>query len=84
MDVEKGEGILTREKKQKVLDSVIEDVKEGNIEIANWRQYRENQEKEKMLELSFDLRKEDIIVTQELTINQNCVHTLQALKTVQE
>ena len=81
-DDEEGDGILTDKEKQVVLDGVIADIKEGNMEIADWRQYRKNQENEKSLVLSFDLQEENMIVTQELFINENCIHTLQALGTV--
>jgi len=76
--------IMTHEQKQAVLEGVIADIKEGNLEIADWRQFRKNQENEKMLYLSFDLEQEDFMVEQELFISKNCIHTLQALTSVKE
>lgn len=73
---------MTKEGLQAVLDGVIADIKEGNMKVADWKQYQKEQENGKMLQLSFDLEEEGIIVVQELYLNKKCTHTLQALEHV--
>ena len=74
---------MTDEELQAVLDGVIADIKEGNMKAADWRQYQKNQEDGRMLHLGFDLEEEDMMVYQELYLNENCIHTLQALGLVE-
>ena len=74
---------MTDEELQAVLDGVIADIKEGNMKVADWRQYQKNQEDGRMLHLGFDLEEEDMMVYQELYLNENCIHTLQVLGLVE-